>query len=312
MAFSIVKLVRVRASVAVVLCAAVLPAAGCAGDETAAPDELRLVATTTPVADLARGIAGEKSDIHVMLPADADPHEHEVRAEDVAALADADLVVRSGGELDEWLDEALESAGSDAPVVNLMAEVQPPADEPHWWLDPALGRAAVAPLAEALTAVHPVGGEAFARNARRQTRRLETLESDVRRCLKAIPAPDRELVTTHDAFGAYARRFDLEVVGSLVPARSDHAQPSAGETAELVAAMRERDVPAVFPESSGNARLAEAIAREAGARVGPPLWIDSLGPAGSGADTYVSAIAADTRAVVEGLTGRKAACRFGD
>ena len=150
------------------------------------------------------------------------------------------------------------------------------------------------------------------RNARRQARRLSRLESGVRRCLEAIPASDRELVTTHEAFGSYARRFGFEVVGSLVPARSDHGQASAGETAALVAAMRERQVRAVFPEPGGNARLAEAVAREAGARVGPPLWVDSLGPAGSGAETYVKAIATDTRALIEGLTGRKAACELGD
>lgn len=312
MTFSIVPVMRARLTGAAALCAAALLAAGCGGEETAARGELRMVATTTPVADLARGVAGAEADIRVLLPADADPHDHEVRAEDIAALADADVVVRSGGELDEWLEEALESAGSDAPVVDLMAEVQPPGDEPHWWLDPALGRAAVAPLAEALSGAQPGGEDAFGRNARRLAQRLETLESDVRRCLKPIPARDRELITTHDAFGAYARRFDLDIVGSLVPARSDHAQPSAGETAELVAAIRERDVPAVFPEPGGNTRLAEAVAREAGARVGPPLWIDSLGPAGSEADTYVSAIAANTLAVAEGLTGRKAACPIGD
>ena len=291
-----------------VACAAAALLAGCGTEGGDGADGLRLVATTTPVADLAAGVAGEGTAIHVLLPADADPHDHEVRAEDVAALADADVVVRSGGELDEWLDDALESAGGDARVVDLMAEVQPRGQDPHWWLDPALGRAALRPLTESLAAADPSRRSAFERGARRQERRLAALEADVRRCLSAIPARDRELVTTHDAFGAYARRFGFEVVGSLVPARSDHGQPSAGETAELVGAMRARDVRAVFPEPGAGTRLAEAVAREVGARVGPPLWVDSLGPDGSGADTYASAIAANTRALVEGLTGRPAAC----
>jgi ABC-type Zn uptake system ZnuABC Zn-binding protein ZnuA len=301
-------------ALAAALCGASILLAGCGGDDVTRSDDdgVRVVATTTPVADLTAAVIGEGADVHVLLPAGVDPHDHEIRAEDVAVLADADVVVRSGGELDEWLGEALESAGGDAAVVDLMAAVRPPGQEPHWWLDPVLGRAAVAALAESLGAADPGRRTAVERNARREARRLKALEGDVRRCLRAIPAADRELVTTHDAFGAYARRFGLEVVGALVPARSDHGQPSAGETADLVAAMRRRDVRAVFPEPGASPRLAEAVAREAGARVGPPLWVDSLGPAGSGAETYAAAIAADTRALIEGLTGRKAACALGE
>ena len=303
---------RHRAILVAALCAAGTLLGGCGAEDREDPGGLRVVATTTPVADLAAGVSGDEAAIRVLLPANADPHDHEVRAEDIAALADADVVVRSGGELDEWLDEALEAAGGDAEVVDLMAAVKAPQDEPHWWLDPALGRAASAQLADSFAAADPARREVFERNARRQARRLARLESRLRRCLRVVPAGDRELVTTHDAFGAYARRFDFEVVGSLVPASSDHGQPSAGETSRLVSTMRERDVRAVFPESGESPRLAEAVAGEAGARVGPPLWVDSLGPPGSGADTYASAIAADTRALVEGLTGRPAPCELDD
>ena len=303
---------RGPATIGAALYAAAVLVAGCGGEDAGTRDELRVVATTTPVAALAGAVVGEETDIHVLLPADLDPTDDEVRGQDVAALADADVVVLAGGELDAWLEEALESAGGDARVVDLMAEVRPAGDEPHWWLDPASARDGLSPLAEALAIAEPSRRDEFAGNARRQARSLRRLESDVRTCLESIPAADRELVTTHDAFGAYARRFDLDVVGSLVPARSDHGQPSAGETSALVDAMRERRVQAVFPEAGGNSRLAEAVAREAGARVGPPLWVDSLGPAGSGAETYAGAIAADTRALVEGLTGRPAKCAIGD
>ena len=305
---------RFPGPIAVVLWCALAPlVAGCGGGGSAPPGEgLRVVATTTPVADLAAGVAGEQAEVHVLLPAGADPHDHEIRAEDVTALADADVVVRSGGDLDAWLDEALESAGGDAEVVDLMAEVEPPERDPHWWLDPVSARAATPVLAESFAAARPALRASFERAGRRQSKRLKALEADIRGCLRVIPDDDRELVTTHDAFGAYARRFDLEVVGALVPALSDHGQASAGETAELIAAIRHRDVRAVFPESGGSLRLAEAVAREAGARVGPPLWVDSLGPAGSGPDTYVTALAANTRSLVTGITGRQAACDFGD
>ena len=95
----------------------------------------------------------------------------------------------------------------------------------------------------------------------------------------------------------------------MIPARSTVAQPSAGETAELIATIRRERVRAVFAESSVNPKVEAAIARDAGARVGRPLWADTLGPAGSDGATYVGSIAANTAALVDGMTGGAERCR---
>ena len=89
--------------------------AGCAGDERAEGAPVRVVATTGQAADFAREVAGERAEVTGLLPPNADPHEFELRPDDVKELSDADLVVRSGGDLDEWLEDAIESSGSDAP-----------------------------------------------------------------------------------------------------------------------------------------------------------------------------------------------------
>ena len=95
--------------------------AGCGEDDKAAGvgDRVTVVATTTQVADLARNVGGTQVEVVQLLAPNADPHEYEVRPRDVQALADADLIVRSGGDVDEWLDEAIEGAGTDAPVLTL-------------------------------------------------------------------------------------------------------------------------------------------------------------------------------------------------
>ena len=95
----------------------------------------------------------------------------------------------------------------------------------------------------------------------------------------------------------------------MIPALSTAAQPSAGDIAALVDTIRAAGVKAIFAESSVNPKVEQAIAREAGARVGPPLWADSLGPAGSDGATYIGSIAANTRALAEGFTGGALACR---
>jgi zinc/manganese transport system substrate-binding protein/manganese/iron transport system substrate-binding protein len=100
----------------------------------------------------------------------------------------------------------------------------------------------------------------------------------------------------------------LKVIGAVIPSLSTQAQPSAGDTAKLVAQIRRERVRAIFAESSVNPKVEQAIAREAGAKVGHPLWADSLGPAGSDGATYLRSIASNTRSMVDGLTGRSGAC----
>ena len=214
-------------------------------------------------------------------------------------------MLRSGGEVDEWLEEAQASAGSNARVVTLGEDTR---DEPHWWQDPRAAIAAVAKLRDGLTEVDPDGRSAYEANARRYVQRLRALDRGIAACVATIPAGQRKLVTTHDALGAYAKRYGLEVIATVIPSRSTRGQASAGETAELVRTIRREQVPAVFAESSVNADVEEAIARESGAKVSAPLWADALGPKGSSGATYVGSLEANTRTIVDALGGDAARC----
>jgi zinc/manganese transport system substrate-binding protein len=279
-------------------------AAGCGGTAAKGPDGPRVVATTTQLADMARNIA-PAADVTALLSANADPHEYEVRPSDVRALAQADVVLRSGGEVDEWLAGALDSAGVDgSDVVDAGAAAGMVGDDPHWWQDPRRAEKAVTAIGDALARAGLPNG------AERYRRRLRSLDAEVARCVDAVPRERRLLVTSHDALGYYARRYGIEVVGTVIASLSTAAQPSAGDVAKLVATIRRTGVKTIFAESSVNPRVEEAIAREAGARVGRALWADSLGPPGSDGATYIGSIAANTRALVEGFTGRADSCRL--
>src|SRR5688500_1614961 len=269
-----------------------------------------VVATTTQAADLARGVAGDRAEVRGILAPNSDPHDYEVRPGDVKALSRTTLVVRSGGDLDEWLGGAIDSAGADAPVVDLLARVGAAGEDPHWWQDPIRAEAAVTAIGAALAKADPAGASTYEANAERTVRRLRALDTAVRRCIAKIPADERTLVTTHDALGYYARRYGLRVVGTVIPSLSTQAQASAGDLAELVDSIRRERVKAIFAESSVNASVEDAIAQETGARVGRALWADSLGPEGSSGATYEGSIRANTAAIVEGLTGGAQSCSF--
>jgi zinc/manganese transport system substrate-binding protein len=269
---------------------------GC-GSDAAADNVFTIVATTPQVADLTRNVAGPEAHVVQLLQPNADPHAYEIRPHDVGALADADLIVRSGGEADAWVEDAIEGSGSDAPVVDLSKAVELRGDDPHWWQDPR----------NAIRAVHELE-RALHREAPAYVEQLEQLDRGTAACIAKLPRDDRKLVTTHDALGYYAARYGLDVIGAVIPSQSTEGQPSAGDVAALIATIRAAGVKAVFAESSVGPKVEEAIARESGATVGQPLWADTLGPKGSSGATYIDSIRANTRAIVEGLSGGTVTC----
>lgn len=322
---------RGRATATGALAAAAIAVAACGSEpETAAPGPT-VVATTTQVADLARQVAGDRADVVGMLTASSDPHEFEPRPSDAEALLDAGLVVRSGGDVDIWIDDLLESAGTDAETLSLIDHVRTLAGDhqhaedegheetdggggdvdPHWWQDPANAVLAVEAIRDALAAIDPDGERTYIRNAADAIEELEELDRAVARCMRTIPPRNRKLVSTHDSLEYFAHRYGLEVVGSAIPALTTQAQPSAGETAELIDLIRDEGVPAVFGEASLANEIEEAVADETDARLAGELYADALGPEGSGADTYAGAVAANARTIGVGLGGDPAACALG-
>ncbi|MFN8113375.1 MAG: metal ABC transporter substrate-binding protein [Solirubrobacterales bacterium] len=286
---------------------------GCRSDESGGggPD---IVVTTAQAADMVRNVAGSDADVTQILPANADPHEYEPTPSDAEALAGADLIVRSGGEVDEWLDQLIESSGTDAPVLTLSDHVRLIEDDggtdPHWWQDPRNAVAAVAAIRSELDRIDPGSARAFDADARRYSAEIERLDRAIAECIDRVPAERRKLVTSHDALGYYADRYGLDVIGAAIPALSTQAQASAGETADLIDLIRAEDVGAIFPEVGVSPDLEEAIAAEAGARIGGRLWADTLGPEGTAAATYLGSLRSNTEAIVDGLSDGTVRCRL--
>jgi len=289
---------------------ALLPLVVGCGAAATAGDRITVVATTTQVADLARNVGGAHVHVVQILAPNADPHDYELRPHDVQAVADAALVLRSGGDVDAWIGDAIDGSGTHAPVIDLSRGVVLHGDDPHWWQDPRNAMAATGEIEAALARADPAHADAYARAAHAYTGKLRRLDGAVAGCLARMPAAERKLVTTHDALGYYARRYGLEVIGAVIPSLSTEAQPSAGETASLIATIRRTGVRAIFAESSVNPKVEAAIARETGAKVGAALWADTLGPAESDGATYLEAIASNTDAIAAGLSGGTVRCRL--
>ena len=325
--------VKMRKPVLFLLALPLLVAACGGEDEAGAParsggvERPVVVATTTQLGDIVRQVAGDGAEVHQVLKANSDPHEYEPRPDDVKAVAGAKVVFESGNELDHWMEEMVEQAGG-SPVEVAIAPDHTPykvegeheeegGDEhgheesefdPHWWHDPRNVEAAVGVIESALAKAAPADAGTYKANAAAYVRKVRALDQGIETCMDSVPAAERKLVTSHDAFGYFTARYGVTVVGAAIPSQSTQAQPSAGEIAKLADVVRREKVKAIFPESSINPQLAETLARQAGAKSDYVLYGDSLGPEGSPGATYLGMEAANADAMVKGFTGGARGC----
>jgi ABC-type Zn uptake system ZnuABC Zn-binding protein ZnuA/ABC-type Mn2+/Zn2+ transport system permease subunit len=313
-------LVALRRTLLVPAVAAALLVAGCGADTgPAKPGQIKVVATTTQIGDFARAVGGERVKVVQLLKPNTDPHDYEPRPSDVLGTADAKVVLENGDNLDRWMGNVVKQAGGDPTVVDLGAgvPVKLPGEttgeeasryDPHWWHDPRNAQAAVAAIRDALTKANPAAKPVYARNAAAYLAKLRALDEGIAGCFARVPEAARKLVTDHDAFNYFARRYGITVVGAVIPSQTTQAQPSAGDVADLTRLIRREHVKAVFPESSINAKLAQAIARQTGAASDLTLYGDTLGPKGSSGATYLTMERANADAMVRGFTGGAQRC----
>lgn len=290
---------------AIVVAAATL--SGCSAEGATSGDGPLVVATTTVVGDLCAHVAGDEARVEVLMPTGADPHDFAPSARQAASLRGADLVVTSGLGLEGGLADALGAARDDGTAI---LELGPALDprvltgdstmpDPHWWLDPVRTARAVRLIAERLTEVAP--GDWVARAAS-YAQELAALDGEIRSILAAVPAERRALVTGHAAFGYFADRYDLPVVGVLVSGGSTQAVPDPRQLAKLAALMRDRGIRAIFAETTLPTNVADALAREVGGVIQVVvLYTGSLGGPGSGADTYAGMLRTDAERIAAAL-----------
>jgi len=265
-------------------------------------DGLRVVATTTQVGSIAAELGGDAIDLTVLLHPGVEAHDYEMTTADAAAIEDAALILRSGAGLESWLDDALSTIGTDAVVADLSEGVElrevgegEPGEgdggagqhvDPHYWLSGPNAVQMVRNAMAALDEASPSDAAAFDERAATLIGRLEAADAETRELISEIPEERRGIVTNHDALGYFIDEYGLRFVGSIFPNLDVSAEPNPRDLAELIETIRREGVVAIFSESAVNPELARTVAAETDAHfVDEPLYTDSLGPPGSGAET---------------------------
>jgi zinc/manganese transport system substrate-binding protein len=299
--------------------------AGCGGDDDAdaAGERPQVVVTTSILGDIVRNVVGEQADVHVIMPVGADPHEFAASTRQAESMVEADLLVVNGAGFEQGMAGVIDGARDDGTAVFTFADHvtlrtldggehehdegddghdHEGGDDPHLWSDPTSIAGSVGALAAELAAVEGIDGAAVEASAATYAAELTALDATIAESLASIPADRRVLVTNHEALGYFAHRYDLEVVGAVIPSLTTSASASAGELEALAAVIRERRVPAIFGETTQPTKLAEALADEVGGDVEVvELYTESLGEAGSGADTYVGMLRTDADRIAAAL-----------
>ncbi len=294
----------VRPSTTLISVVATLILGACGAQGPASP---QVVATTSILADVVSNAVGRP--VESLIPAGAEPHDYRPSARQAAAVADAALVVANGLGLEQGLETLLDGAEEDGvPVLEVgpLVDPRPLASspegvlDPHVWLDPLRMARAVRLVGERLAELDPTPplparADAYAAD-------LEALDRRIADILAAVPPQRRLLVTAHDSLGYFADRYGFRIVGTLVPGGSTLAEPNPADIAELVRQMDATGVEVIVIEAGGPSDLARAVAAESPRPIRlVELFIGSLGPPGSGADTYIRMMETNARRIADAL-----------
>ncbi|HYL27629.1 MAG TPA: metal ABC transporter substrate-binding protein [Candidatus Nitrosotalea sp.] len=290
------------------LCALLLMLSACAhrapfalrqaqGDNANA--KIQVATTISTLNSFVQGVGGEHVVVKNIVPIGASPETFQPAPQDVATVADANVLVENGAGLETWLDRLLRNAGAHGLRVVVCAQGLPVKDlNPHLWMDPVLAKQYVAKIRDALVAADPSHSDDYRRNAVSYDKRLDDLTADIRKQIATIPPSQRYMVVFHNAWQYYNDRFGITTLGFVE--RNPGQEPNPQQIAQLVDLAKQHNVKGVFSEPEYSPKLLYAIAQGAGIKVVEDLYDDSVGTDPRVAN-YIAMLTYDTKVIVETL-----------
>ncbi len=276
------------------LCLGIPPVHG----QPPAAERIPVVVSIYPLLDMVRQVGGERVQADFMVPPGASPHTFEPKPSDMMKVHEARIFVIIGAGLEFWAEKVIRSAGKGDLKVLVLSKGLPliygedshdehrglqgrKTADPHVWLDPVLAKEMVNAIAAELAAMDPSHGRYFGENAERFRREIDGLNASIADKVRSFRT--REYVTFHPAWNYFSRRYGLTVAGVIE--ESPGKEPSPKHIARLVNEIRRSGARVVFAEPQFSPKIAEVIAKEAGAKV---LFLDpNGGPGLQGRDTYL-------------------------
>lgn len=281
----------------------------------AAGEPLRVASLHPIVSDLARQVGGEDVEVIDLMPVGANPHKFYPSPSHLKQASHAALVLAAGKGLETYLHEFEESLGSNVQLMEVGDSVPSlkvehdevfvcapdhaeGAIDPHWWHSVKAAKRAAHAIADKLSEIDPVHASDYERRYTAYAVRLDELHDWARKRISTIPRWDRELVTSHAAFGYLCREFGLRSI--TVQGLTTEQNPEPGYLKEVVKILTDEEVRAVFPENNANPKVLASMVRETGVRVGGSLYAGTLP---TNEPTYEAMMRHNVNTIVEALGG---------
>ncbi len=267
--------------------------------------KLRVVATTSILADVVAEIGADLIDLSVLLPAGADAHTFQPSPQDVAAVSGGDIVFTNGLGLESFLESLLGNVGANTAVISVSESLNAITFEggepdPHVWLDPNNIILWVDVITIALSERDPANASQYRANAAAYQGELRDLDVWIKTQVAELPIERRLLVSDHQVFGYFAARYGFEIVGAIIPGISTLAEPSARQMAAIQDAIVESGAPVIFVSDVGNAALAQRLAEDTGVQT-VLVYIGALSPPDGPAASYIQMMRFNVEALVMAL-----------
>ncbi|WP_322516522.1 metal ABC transporter substrate-binding protein [Rhodopseudomonas palustris] len=267
----------------------------------------RVVTTFTIIQDIAQNVAGDRAVVESITKPGAEIHDYQPTPRDIVRAQSADLVLWNGFNLERWFERFFQSV-KQVPSVVVTEGIAPMgiADgpyagkpNPHAWMSPSNALIYVENIRKALGTYDPANKDAYDRNAAAYSARIKALDEPLRMRLAAIPRDKRWLVSSEGAFSYLARDYDMKEA-FLWPINADE-QGTPQQVRKVIDLVRTNNIPVVFSESTISDRAAKQVAREAGARYGGVLYVDSLSAAGGPVPTYLDLLKVTVETIAKGF-----------
>ncbi|QLG09981.1 metal ABC transporter substrate-binding protein [Deinococcus sp. D7000] len=300
----------IRKPQTLLLCAA-MAASGVA--QAAPSSEKKTVLTTfTILADMAQNIAGDRLNVVSITKPGAEIHGYQFTPSDLVNARGASLILNNGLGLELWFEKFTRQLGQVPSVtltdgitpVNISADAYKGKPNPHAWMSPKNALIYVENIRKAFVKLDPAGEKVFNANAKRYGDQIRAVDAKLKTQLASLPKNQRALVTCEGAFSYLTRDYGLSE-HYLWPVNAEEGQGTPRQIKGVIDAVRAGKIPAVFCESTVPTRGMQQVAREAGARFGGVLYVDSLTDARGPVPTYLTLLQKDADTILKGLGGQK-------
>jgi manganese/iron transport system substrate-binding protein len=279
-------------------CAHKAPLDSARGDK-AADRKIQVATTISTLNSFVQGVGGEHVSVKNIVPVGASPETFQPAPQDVATVADANVLVENGAGLESWLDRLLRDAGTRDLRIVVCADGLPVKNlNPHLWMDPVLAKRYVTKIRDALIAADPAHAADYRRNAESYNARLDELTKSIQKQIGTIPPSHRYMIVFHNAWQYYNDRFGLTTLGFVE--RNPGQEPNPQQIAQLIDLAKQHHVHGVFSEPEYSPKLLYSIAQGAGIKVVEDLYDDSIGTDPRVAN-YIAMLTYDTGVIVQTL-----------